>query len=137
MKESRSPGTLVSDQKTILVVDDDKTILRFVSNLLRQGGHNVLAAVDGDSALELAALHEGEIHLLLSDFEMPQMSGIELATKLSSLRPTIKVLMMSGFEGGTLLLNEGWHFLPKPFFASQLRSIVRSLLSPDTSRFQP
>jgi YesN/AraC family two-component response regulator len=96
----------------------------------------VLVSVDGESALRLAGQHQGEIHLLLSDFEMPRMSGIELATKLSFAKPEIKVLMMSGFEGGTLVLNEGWHFLPKPFVGSQLRSIVTSILRPDKSRFR-
>jgi hypothetical protein len=64
------------------------------------------------------------------------MSGIELATALTIARPGIKVLMMSGFEGGTLVLNEGWHFLPKPFVESQLRSIVTTLLSLDRPRFR-
>jgi two-component system cell cycle sensor histidine kinase/response regulator CckA len=97
----------------------------------------MLTAVDGERALELATNYEGEIHLLLSDFEMARMGGIELATALSLARPAIKVLMMSGFVGGMLVLNEGWHFLPKPFVGSQLRSIVTSILFPDKSRFHP
>jgi DNA-binding NtrC family response regulator len=124
-------------QKTILVVDDDPTVLSFVAALLRDGGHLILTAVDGSSALELAGSYEGEIHLLLSDFEMPGMSGMELATAITLARPAIKVLMMSGFHGGMLVLNEGWHFLAKPFVASQLRSIAISILFPDKSRFHP
>jgi CheY-like chemotaxis protein len=119
------------NRKTILVVDDNPSIRAFVSHLLRQGGHHVLVAGSGESALQLAAQHQGEIHLLLSDFEMPQMSGIQLATELSIARPAIKVLMMSGFDGGTLVLNDGWHFLPKPFVASQLRSMVKSMIFPE------
>ena len=137
MKEPQAPEIPVNDQKTILVVDDDPRILRYVSRLLRDGGHDVLVAVDGASAMELSRLRQDEIHLLLTDFEMPRMSGIELATKISIDRPAIKVLMMSGFAGGTLVLNEGWHFLPKPFVASQLRAIVTTLLLPHISRFQP
>jgi len=126
-----------NQQKTILVVDDDPTVLAFVSKLLIDGRHSVLTAVDGPCAVEVARSYEGEIHLLLSDFEMPGMSGIELATALALGRPAIKVLMMSGFVGGMLVLNEGWHFLAKPFVASQLRSIVTSILFPDKSRFCP
>lgn len=135
MEEREAPATSVDNQKTILVVDDDPTILAYVSRSLRAGGHNVLVAVNGESAVELASAHQGEIHLLLSDFEMPGMSGIELATKLGLARPEVRVLLMSGFPGGTLVLNEGWHFLPKPFVASQLRSIVTGILQPDKSRF--
>jgi CheY-like chemotaxis protein len=124
-------------QKTILVVDDDAMILAFVSELLRDGGHTLLTASDGEHALERARSYEGEIHLLLSDFQMPGMSGIELATEINLARPHIKVLLMSGFTGGMLVLNEGWHFLAKPFVASQLRSIVTSLLFPEKSRFGP
>jgi DNA-binding NarL/FixJ family response regulator len=54
----------------------------------------------------------------VSDFQMAGMSGIELATKLTAQRPQIKVLMMSGFSEGMLVLNEGWHFLAMPFIES-------------------
>jgi len=51
-------------------------------------------------------------------------------------RPQLKVLLMSGFREGTLVLNEGWHFLDKPFVASQLRALVTGIVSPDKkSRF--
>jgi CheY-like chemotaxis protein len=72
-----------------------------------------------------------EIHLLLADFQMPGMTGIELATKITAQLPEIKVLLMSGFTGGMLVLNEGWHFLPKPFIPSQLRALIVGLVSPD------
>jgi len=62
---------------------------------------------------------------------MPGMTGIELATKITAQRPEIKVLLMSGFTGGMLVLNEGWHFLPKPFIPSQLRALIVGLVSPD------
>jgi hypothetical protein len=65
-----------------------------------------------------------------------RMTGIELATQITLARPAIKVLLMSGFTGGMLVLNEGWHFLPKPFISSQLKTLVVGLLSPDLkSRF--
>ncbi len=117
-------------QKTILVVDDDAAILRFVSELLIEYNYNVLTASSGKEALQQSRDCEYEIHLLLSDFEMPGMSGIGLATEMSLERPQIKVLLMSGFTDGMLVLNEGWHFLSKPFIPSQLRTLISGLISP-------
>jgi two-component system, cell cycle sensor histidine kinase and response regulator CckA len=73
--------------------------------------------------------YEGEIHLLLSDFQMPGMSGIDLANKMSLARPQIKVLLMSGFTEGTLVLDDGWHFLAKPLVPSQLSAMINTLLT--------
>jgi DNA-binding NtrC family response regulator len=117
--------------KTILVVDDDPHILSVVERLLANRDYNVLTAVDGLTALQRSRDFSGEIHLLLSDFQMPGMSGIELATAMTTERPDLKVLLMSGFDGGMLVLNEGWHFLAKPFVASQLRALVAGLVYPE------
>jgi len=120
-----------NDQKTVLVVDDDAVVLKFVSALLSDGGYNVLTATCGLGALQQSKECNGEIHLLLSDFQMPVMNGIELATQMSIDRPQLKVLLMSGFTEGMLVLNEGWHFLAKPFIPSQLRALVSGLLFPE------
>jgi two-component system cell cycle sensor histidine kinase/response regulator CckA len=117
-------------QRTILVVDDDADILKFVSGLLVTSKYNVLTAVSGEDALRQSSDFKPEIHLLLSDFQMPGMSGIDLATAMSAERPDLKVLMMSGFSGGMLVLNEGWHFLAKPFIPSQLRALIHGLMPP-------
>jgi CheY-like chemotaxis protein len=130
----QTPG-LRNDQKTILVVDDDPAILKFVSEFLAQGAYNVLTANNGQDAIQQAKAYKQEIHLLLADFEMPEMSGIDLATKLTLERPKIQVLLMSGFNGGMLVLNEGWHFLAKPFVPSQLRALIVGLISPGKSKF--
>ena len=126
----------VEQQRTILVVDDDPVILTFVSGLLVDAEYHVLTANSGAAALQRSKDYKGEIHLLLSDFQMPSMSGIELATQMSVDRPQLKVLMMSGFSEGMLVLNEGWHFLAKPFVPSQLRALILGLVFPDRgSRF--
>jgi DNA-binding NtrC family response regulator len=124
------------DQRTILIVDDDATVLAVVSGMLADSEYNLLTANSGADGLRQSRDHEGEIHLLLADFQMPNMSGVELATAMTDERPNVKVLLMSGFTGGMLVLNEGWHFLQKPFVASQLRALVDGLVFPDkTSRF--
>jgi DNA-binding NtrC family response regulator len=126
MERTSSPEGI---QKTILVVDDDPGILSSVSRLLAKSNYEVLTANSGNAALQLSRNYEREIHLLLSDFQMPGMSGIDLATELTSDRPGLKVLMMSGFPGGMLILNEGWHFLAKPFIPSQLRALIGGLIA--------
>ena len=118
-------------QKTILVVDDQAGVLDFITAILVKGNFNVLSASSGVAALEQSQDYKGEIHLLLSNFQMDGMDGIELATEVSIERPKIQMLLMSGFIGGMLVLNGGWHYLPKPFIASRLRALVAGLLSAD------
>src|SRR5690349_11460987 len=109
---------LQDNQKTVLVVDDDAALLKVVTSILTRD-YNVLRASSGQEALQLSRNYNPEIHLLLSDFEIPEMNGIALAAQISLERPQIKVLLMSGFTDGMLIMNEGWHFLSKPFIASQ------------------
>ncbi len=118
-------------QKTILVVDDDPAVLSYVAELLADQNYHLLTCGSGAEALLQSRTYKGEIHLLLSDFQMPLMSGIELATAMTAERPQLRVLLMSGFPGGMLVLNEGWHFLAKPFIASQLCALVAGLILPD------
>jgi CheY-like chemotaxis protein len=122
--------TELQNRKTLLVVDDNPDVLNLISGAL-EADYRILRANSGQEALEKSNDSKSEIHLLLSDFQMPGMSGIELATKITEQRPKIKVLLMSGFTGGMLVLNEGWHFLPKPFIPSQLRALIVGLVSPD------
>jgi two-component system sensor histidine kinase EvgS len=96
----------------------------------------VLTATSGEEALQQSIDFKNEIHLLLSDFQMKGITGIDLATQITAQRPKIKVLLMSGYTAGMLVLNEGGHFLPKPFISSQLRELVAGLISPAKSRFE-
>ncbi len=115
--------------RTILFADDDGQLQKFVAALLIKCGYNLIAANDGITALQKARQFDGVIHLLLSDVDMPGMSGIELATQLSRERPATKILLISGVESGLLVLNNGWQFLPKPFMADMLRDRVRDFLN--------
>ena len=119
-------------KKTVLAVDGDPLVRQLLVDVLADGDcYNVLTADNGARGLQRSREFKGEIDLLLTDFQMSGMSGIELATALTIDRPRLKVLLLSGFPEGLLVLNEGWHFLPKPFIASQLRALVVGLLSPD------
>ncbi len=126
----QTPGAN-TEQKTVLVVDDDPDALGFMSQCLLNARYSVLTATGGQQALEKSDAYAPPIDLLLTDFQMPGMSGIDLATAISARRPEIKVLMISGFASGLLVLNEGWHFLAKPFIPSQLLALISELISPD------
>jgi DNA-binding response OmpR family regulator len=114
--------------KTILLAEDEQRIRSFVLAMLQDNGYSVMVAVDGQDALNQSRAFEGIIHLLLSDVQMPNMTGIELATQLQIDRPAIRVLLMSGMAAGLLVLNEGWQFLPKPFMSSMLKDRIHHLL---------
>jgi DNA-binding NtrC family response regulator len=76
----------------------------------------VIHATSGSSAIKIAAEYVGKIELLRSDVRMPQMSGPDLAEILRKSRPDLRVMFMSGFRRGDLLvLNYGWAFIEKPF----------------------
>ena len=95
-------------KKTVLIVDDEPSILTFISSLLLDGNYCVLTAKGGLEALQKSIGFKGEIHLLLSDCQMPGMTGVDLATRLVVSRPDLKVLLMSGYPNGTLALQRGW-----------------------------
>ena len=126
------PG-LTHAGKTILIVDEDPVNLAKVAQFLL-AQYNVLVAKTGAEGVTRSKEYQEEIHLLLAAFSMPEMTGMELASKINLQRPDIKVLLMSPFPEGMLVLNEGWHFLPTPFIESQLRTLVTSLIGP-TSRY--
>jgi len=122
-------------EKTILVVDDHAATLKSVCGFLDHD-YNVLHADNGKAALQRSKAFKPEIDLLLSDFQMAGMNGIELATQITAQRKRIRVLLMSGYPEGMLALNEGWHFLAKPFVPSQLRALIVGLIAPNkTSTF--
>src|SRR5436853_352914 len=91
---SNSEKTTASNSgTTILFADDDGQLQIFVAKLLKAQGYKVITATDGKDALQKARDFDGIIHLLLSDIEMPGMTGIELAIQLNRERPDTKILM--------------------------------------------
>src|SRR5450631_711295 len=116
-------------KKTVLLVDDEPDSLITLSVFL-SAKYNILTAKSGIEGLQTSKDFKHEIHLLLSDFDMTEMTGIDLATAITLQRPKIKVLLMSSYPGGMLVLNEGWHFLARPFIPSQLSTLIGGLVSP-------
>ena len=116
-------------RQTILFADDDGQVQKFVAALLHKCGYQVIVASNGKDALRKAREFDGVIDLLLSDIEMPGMTGIELAIQLNQERPETKILLISGLATGMLVLNNGWQFLPKPFMSDMLKDRIRDCLS--------
>jgi CheY-like chemotaxis protein len=123
------PPLLKGSPETILVVDDNELVLRVVVKILEAENFRVLSAVGGPAALTLASETNGPIDLLLSDVEMPEMSGPDLGEALKAARPDIHVMLMSGGANGNLLvLNYGWAYVQKPFVAVKLVQMVNDVL---------
>ncbi len=118
--------------ETLLVVEDEEALRRVAVRILSASGYRVLAAANGDEALQVSAQHPGVIHLLLTDVVMPGMSGRVLAQQLTQMRPDIKVLYMSGYTDNAIVhhgvLDAGTQLLSKPFAATELTRKVRELL---------
>ncbi len=120
---------------TVLVAEDEAEIRSPLRRLLAAQGFRVLDAADGPAALDIAARHEGTIHLLLTDILMPGMNGGELARRLLLARPAVRVIFMSGYSPEAVttngILTPGAKFLQKPFSLEELTCRLREALDRD------
>jgi DNA-binding NtrC family response regulator len=107
-----------------------------VALTLESANFHVLTAGSGPEALRLAAKTDGKIQLVLSEVDMPEMSGPDLGQLLKNTRPDIHVMLMSGgADGNLLVLNYGWAFIKKPLVPKkQVEMITNVLHSPDRSQ---
>jgi DNA-binding NtrC family response regulator len=130
------PNALRGTLETILVVDDNEWVLKTVVSILEQANFRVLSARSGPDAIKLAEETPGKIDLLLSDVNMPEMSGPDLGEALKKVRSELHVMLMSGeADGRLLILNYGWAFIDKPFVAVKLVTMINEVLhSPDRSQ---
>jgi DNA-binding response OmpR family regulator len=115
----------------ILLAEDDVQVQYFIWKLLKADGFTVLTGGNGAFALEASRNYPGPVDLLLTDLEMPRMSGLELCEKIRTERPGIKILAMAGDlrEREHVSVN-GLPFLQKPFTPKALREAVEALLCP-------
>ncbi len=116
--------------ETILLVEDEDEVRELAREILEMNGYTVIDAASGAEALRVCRQHEDPIHLLLTDVVMPGMSGRELGRQLETLRPTTKVVYMSGYTDDALghhgVLEPGIILLEKPFTPESLLRAVRS-----------
>src|SRR5208283_3608379 len=118
--------------ETILVVEDDESILNLSKMILENLGYTVLAARTPVHAIHLAERHPGALHLLITDVVMPEMNGRLLAEQLRSIRPRLKCLYMSGYTADVIahrgILDGGVNFIQKPFGSDEFAAKVRQVL---------
>jgi len=120
-------------RETILLVEDHLALLKLVKQILEDANFTVIAASSATQAARLEAEFPGTIDLLLSDVRMRGMSGPKLAKRLKERRPQMRVVLMSGYPGGALLvLNYGWHYIEKPFVPSVLVSKIKDVFRSET-----
>ena len=130
---ARAQKSTERGSETILVVEDDPAVRHLVEEILGSAGYHVMAAEDGPSAMRVAERHRGEIDLLLTDVVLPKMGSKEVASRLTALRPEIKVIFMSGYTGHSATQNGALDpdvaFIPKPFSPDSLCDKVRAQLN--------
>jgi len=117
--------------ETLLVVEDEAAVRTLVTVALKKAGYQLLVAGSADEAEAIAARHEGEIHLLLTDAMMPGRNGIDLARDLVARRPGLAVILMSGYTEEALArkgLEGPFLLLQKPFTPQELRQRIREVL---------
>jgi PAS domain S-box-containing protein len=128
-----TPQDTERGSETILLVEDEPAILRMTTMMLELLGYTVVAASTPGEALRLAQEHPGCIDLVLTDVVMPEMNGRDLAKNLLSIYPDMRRLFMSGYTANVIahqgVLDEGVHFMQKPFSLGDLKVKLREALA--------
>jgi PAS domain S-box-containing protein len=123
--------------ETVLVVEDEAEVRAYTVAALKAYGYRVHTAENAQAALLVVEQEKGDIDLVLTDVVMPSMSGRDLAARLAQLRPSLKVLYMSGYSSDIVahhgILKEGLTLVEKPFSPEQLAQKVREVLGPPKS----
>ena len=118
--------------ETVLLVEDDPSVLQLTQMLLKKLAYNVISTNSPEKAIALIHKNPGRIHLLITDVVMPQMSGHELAQKLKEIQPGMQTLFMSGYTSDIIasqgVLEKGVNFIEKPFSVVELGHKVREAL---------
>ena len=135
---SNEGRALPQGTETVLLVEDEKGVRELAREYLEMTGYTVIEAENGHTALELAALHAGPIHLLMTDVVMPGISGRELSERVKSIRPGIRVLFMSGYTDQAVvhhgILESDAVLLQKPFTVAALAAKLRDILNLEIAR---
>jgi CheY-like chemotaxis protein len=116
-----------ANQRTLLLVDDEPSILKALQRLLRREGYTILTAESGQAALEILATHPAQV--IVSDQRMPGMSGVELLSRVRELYPDTRRIILSGYSDISTLsdaINRGaiWKFIAKPWDDEVLKAEI-------------
>jgi DNA-binding NtrC family response regulator len=117
----------------ILLADDDAAVRDLVRRALAAEGHSVHVTQDGGEALEHLLAHSGTIDLLVTDVDMPQLDGVSLAREAVLLKPSLSIILMSGFsdqlDHADSIKARKFASISKPFTLEQIKHMVRSILA--------
>jgi len=119
--------------ETILLVEDDASILKFGKKVLENLGYCVIAVTSADEAIKSVEKQRSGINLLITDVVMPEMNGRELSVLLQDLNPDLKILFMSGYTADVIsqrgVLYDGVNFISKPLYKKDIAVKVREVLN--------
>jgi len=126
------PSLVLGGKETVLLVEDREPVRKLAAGILRRYGYRILEAAHGEEALQMADGYSEPIHLLLTDVIMPGMTGPELAQRLNTRRPSLRVMYTSGYAADIVtsrgLLDPGQLHITKPFTPDELATKVREAL---------
>ena len=130
--EFKQNRVILKGTETLLVVDDEPTILKVTGDLLQTLGYEVLRAASGKEAVEIYRTHHGKIDLVILDMVMPVWGGGETFDELKRINPRIKAILSSGYslngEAKTILKRGVKAFIQKPFMVDQVSLAIREVL---------
>ena len=123
---------------TILIVDDEPSMLRYIGTILRDNGYETFLADGGDEALAVCKSAACCFDLMITDVAMPRMNGQELAECMNLRHPEAPIIFVSGYPKSRKILagltglglRNGYTYLEKPFTGKDLLAIVRTVLNP-------
>jgi PAS domain S-box-containing protein len=137
-KQEEASDKSFRGSETILLVEDEEMVRDLAYKVLAEMGYKVLAASNGEEALQICEQHKEPIHLMLTDVVMPKMSGRELAEGSVRWYPELKVIYMSGYTDSSVIRNgmlePGVNFVQKPFTPLSLTKKVREVLDASESQ---
>jgi len=123
---------VVGGPETILLAEDQDIVRELVTEVLTSNGYTVLLAQNGEEAVRVSEQYEGTIQMLITDVVMPRMNGPDLARRILSARPQMKVIFMSGYAEDAIVqhgvLDAGMHFVQKPFRPREMSRRIREVL---------
>jgi PAS domain S-box-containing protein len=132
ISEDSTEKTPSGQGETILVVEDDRAILKFMERNLKELDYTVMTSTHPEKVMDMIRAHTGKIHLLITDVIMPKMNGRDLAQQLQSICPDMKCIYMSGYTADVItdkgVLDKGENFIQKPFSKKKLAELVRNVL---------
>jgi len=134
-----SDPTKVPPSARILVVEDEIPIRKLIFDILKNEGYELIAFPDGLETLNWLQVHPERIDLVITDIQLPGISGKELADQICTMRPDTKILFLSGYSSFSVNDLNPWshthsHFLAKPFKLSDLLAHVDRLIGQKAAR---